>query len=488
LTSEGAGQSVTGTVTDKAGNSASATVSGINIDKTAPITTITIGIPEKVVGSTTYVSVNTTFSLGATDNLAEPDQTKYGIDAPSTPSSYTVPFPIPSPGTHTIYYRSTDKAGNQETTQSLTVVVGATALTYSGDTAGQYSDPMTLKATLIELASGNPIPGKNVIFTLGSQSWSAATNSSGVASLGPSPVTILSQAAGSYTVKATFAGDGAFQGISDSKPFTINKETVVITYTGDTSVFTAGPTINKAAIMLSAKLTQEADYYPGDLTLAKVTFELTPTGGGPKITVANIPVSAAGVALTTEQVSVDDYFVLVTISSGNSYWTQSEIGAGILDVVLGTNEQRVTGGGWIPDSRSANGKDNFGFTVNYNKNGAPKGNFLFMFRNGTDGYNYQVKSNSWAKGGLSFTKDGTGASFTAKCTVQKIDRITGIATSLGGDYTFVVNIKDGDLMNPRTADTFAVIIFDSSSNIWIQVGTGPGQITLAGGNIVVHSK
>jgi uncharacterized protein YjbJ (UPF0337 family) len=36
LTSEGAGQSVTGTATDKAGNSASHTVSGINIDKTAP--------------------------------------------------------------------------------------------------------------------------------------------------------------------------------------------------------------------------------------------------------------------------------------------------------------------------------------------------------------------------------------------------------------------------------------------------------------------
>jgi hypothetical protein len=42
LSNEGAGQSATGTVTDKADNSASFTVSGINIDKTAPVVTINI--------------------------------------------------------------------------------------------------------------------------------------------------------------------------------------------------------------------------------------------------------------------------------------------------------------------------------------------------------------------------------------------------------------------------------------------------------------
>jgi hypothetical protein len=41
LTSEGTGQSVAGTATDNAGNSNSATVSGINIDKTAPVVTVT---------------------------------------------------------------------------------------------------------------------------------------------------------------------------------------------------------------------------------------------------------------------------------------------------------------------------------------------------------------------------------------------------------------------------------------------------------------
>ena len=118
--------------------------------------------------------------------------------------------------------------------------------------------------------------------------------------------------------------------------------------------------------------------------------------------------------------------------------------------------------------------------------GAPKGNFLFMFR-GNDGYNYQLKSNSWAKGGLSFTSDNT-AYFTAKATLSKIDRITGQVISSDGSYTFVVNIKDGDLVNPKTTDTIAITIFDSGNNIWKQVGTAGGPITLGGGNIVVHSK
>jgi hypothetical protein len=267
---------------------------------------------------------------------------------------------------------------------------------------------------------------------------------------------------------------------------TVSKENVGIEYTGDSFVFTAGPAITSAPIRLSAKLTEEADGYPGDLTKAKVTFELTPAGGGSTITVANIPVSATGDALTTKTVPVGDYSVKVTISSGNLYWTQNPYGEGLLDVVLGSLDQRVTGGGWIPDAKSANGKDNFGFTVNYNKNGAPKGNFLYMFR-GTDGYNYQLKSNSWAKGGLSFTSDNT-AYFTAKATLTKIDRATGAVVSSEGSYSFAVSIKDGDLMKPTTKDTFAITIFDSSNNVWKQVGTAASPITLGGGNVVVHSK
>jgi hypothetical protein len=346
-------------------------------------------------------------------------------------------------------------------------VTPASLLIKADNKSKQYSDPLPdLTVSYIGLVNGDLAPATlPTISTTG---------------LVLSPI-------GTYLITATGAVDPNYIISYTDGTLTVTLENVAIEYTGDTFVFTtAGPTITNAPIRLSAKLTQEADGNLGDLSLAKVTFELTPTGGGSTITVPNIPVSAAGDTLTTKTVPVGDYTVKVTISSGNVYWTQNPYDEGILDVVLGSLDQRVTGGGWIPDALSKNGKDNFGFTVNYKKNGAPKGNFLFMFRE-TDGYNYQLKSNSWATGGLSFT--GTnGAYFTAKATLSKIDRTTGQVVSSDGNYTFAVNITDGKLIGLKRSDTFAITIFYGSGLIWKQVGTALSPINLGGGSIVVHSK
>jgi hypothetical protein len=124
--------------------------------------------------------------------------------------------------------------------------------------------------------------------------------------------------------------------------------------------------------------------------------------------------------------------------------------------------------------------------VQYQKKGAPTGSFVYVFR-GTDGYIYKVKSNSWQGGGLWFT--GTNkAYFMGKCTVQKIDSTAGLVVESWGNYRFIVDIKDGDLEKPRTADTFALTILTNTNVVWRQIGTPANQITLGGGNIVVHSK
>ena len=358
-------------------------------------------------------------------------------------------------------------------------------LTYTGDTSGQYSDPVTVSATLTDGVNG--IPGKGITFTIGTQSKTAITDSNGIAST----IIILNQPAGTYTVTAKYVGPSIFPTLSDGKGFTIIKENVAITYTGDTLIFTAGQTISTASVNLAAHLVQEADGYPGDLTLAKVTFALfksSNTGGTPDLTFY-ADVSASGDASTTESISTDVWTVIVTIKSGNLYWTQNPEGLGILVVSL--PGLSATGGGWIPDSTSANGKVNFGFMVMYNKNAAPKGNFVCVFR-GTDGYDYIVKSNSWQGGGLSFT--GTNkAYFTGKCNVQKIDRATGLPdpTWSSGGFKFAVDITDGDSGSPqntRTTDTIAITVFYSTNAIFRQIGTSTVQIPLGGGNIVVHSK
>jgi hypothetical protein len=263
---------------------------------------------------------------------------------------------------------------------------------------------------------------------------------------------------------------------------TVPREKTAVDDQTDDFVVTAGPAISTAPVQLKARLTQQADGNDGDITLAKVTFVLTPTSG-PVITVPNIAVSASGDASTVYNVPVGSYTVSEVISSGNLYWTQDPAGASTLEVTPGSNDQRVTGGGWIADAASRNGKDNFGFTVYYNKTGAPKGNFLFMFR-GKDGYDYQLKNNSWAKGGLSFTQNGQGAFFTGKGTLTKIDQLTGLVVGSDGSYTFEVNLKDGNLATPKVADILGITIKDGSSNVWKSIA----PVTLGGGNVTVQSK
>jgi hypothetical protein len=80
LTSEGAGQSVTGTCTDVAGNSASATVSGINIDKTPP--TIT-GSRSPQPNTHGWNNTNVTVSFACSDALS-------GLAAGSPPAPTVV--------------------------------------------------------------------------------------------------------------------------------------------------------------------------------------------------------------------------------------------------------------------------------------------------------------------------------------------------------------------------------------------------------------
>lgn len=111
------------------------------------------------------------------------------------------------------------------------------------------------------------------------------------------------------------------------------------------------------------------------------------------------------------------WILRAAITPANGYWT-SEVTSdpALITIDPGDGSQMATGGGWVADAQSINGKANFGFTVNYQKKGNPKGNSTFLFR-GADGYNCLVKSNSWAGGGLTFYNT-TAASFSGKCVIQ----------------------------------------------------------------------
>jgi N-acetylneuraminic acid mutarotase len=109
FTAEGAGQAHTFTVNDMAGNSASATVNGVNIDKTAPTLSPSVS-PNPVV-----LNGSATATPGATDGLS-------GIDSASCPA---VPTNVPG-SPQSVSCTATDKAGNTNSANATYRVVFAT--------------------------------------------------------------------------------------------------------------------------------------------------------------------------------------------------------------------------------------------------------------------------------------------------------------------------------------------------------------------------
>ncbi|HWI52182.1 MAG TPA: choice-of-anchor L domain-containing protein [Symbiobacteriaceae bacterium] len=121
LSEEGRGQSAGGTATDKAGNTASATVSGINIDLTAPETTATA--PEG------WVKGPVTITFAAMDNLSGVKATYYKTDGGATQTGAAAT--LTAGGSHTVSYWSVDKAGNAEAPKTVTVQIDGAPPTIS---------------------------------------------------------------------------------------------------------------------------------------------------------------------------------------------------------------------------------------------------------------------------------------------------------------------------------------------------------------------
>lgn len=129
VTGEGGNLSATATCTDKAGNSTTTTVSGIQIDRTAPTTAASVS------GDLTngWYNADVSFTLKGSDNLSGVADTFYSIDG-GPGQSYNAAVAIGTDGTHTVTYWSTDKAGNveDETGNSITLKLDKTPPSLSG--------------------------------------------------------------------------------------------------------------------------------------------------------------------------------------------------------------------------------------------------------------------------------------------------------------------------------------------------------------------
>jgi len=111
---------------DNAGNVEEHNTATIKIDKTSPETTLSMDSSYEDGEGNTYVTSSTQFTLDASDSDSGVQTTEYKIDSGNW-NDYSDGFTLSGDGSHTIEYRSTDKAGNTETENSKTVYVDDTS-------------------------------------------------------------------------------------------------------------------------------------------------------------------------------------------------------------------------------------------------------------------------------------------------------------------------------------------------------------------------
>jgi PKD domain len=121
------------------------------------------------------------------------------------------------PGVYTATVTVMDHdTGTGTSNVQVTIAKRGTTTAYTGPLKSLPSKQITLSATLVD-ELGQPVAGRTIAFQLGSQSASATTSASGVAT-----VTIkLNQQKGSYPLSATFTEDGKYLGSANNGTFVI---------------------------------------------------------------------------------------------------------------------------------------------------------------------------------------------------------------------------------------------------------------------------
>jgi len=122
-------------------------------DTTAPVTSISLG---GTMGENNWYTSNVQVTLSATDDTAV-QSTAYNLNS-GTWYTTTAPFTITTEGTTTVYYRSTDTAGNIETAKTQTVKIDKTQPTGSiiinDGAASTATTSVTLKLAATDATSG----------------------------------------------------------------------------------------------------------------------------------------------------------------------------------------------------------------------------------------------------------------------------------------------------------------------------------------------
>jgi Bacterial Ig-like domain (group 3) len=137
------------------------------------------------------------------------------ILAPSGAGSYAVSGSF---GGATGYLASTGSG-------SLQVTTVPTKTTYNGDTQTVVGASVTLAATLVDAGTNAPLAGRSLTLHFGNETCTASTDASGHASC----TVTVTDAPGSYTVTATFAGDAGHIGSVGTGTIVVGQAATTVT-------------------------------------------------------------------------------------------------------------------------------------------------------------------------------------------------------------------------------------------------------------------
>jgi Leucine-rich repeat (LRR) protein len=323
-----------------------------------------------------------------------------------------------------------------------------TTLVLNSMTGVQYSDRITISATLTDAPSKLPVPGMELTFELEGALVKAVTDNSGVASVEYT----ATGAPGPVKVGVSYPGNILFIGSSANGTLMTTPEDAVVNYIGTEIAATASATSLTARIDLRASVSDIADLHRGDIRNAMIKF-VNLTSGSPSditgwLSVEDLTDPATGVVnypwtVTLQKNQTAETFTIGIVAGG--YYTAYE--QVVLTVYVPSGDY-ITGGGHILPSGSAGlcpsdegSKTRFGFNIRYNKKGtATQGKLNFIFRSG--GRTWQVTSNAIESLGIN-TADPVNrmAQFVAKCTMTDITN-PGSPVGMGGNLTMMINMSE----------------------------------------------
>ena len=454
--------------TDSIGSIEDTKIATIQIDKTPPKLTLET---EPIPGEGVLVTIS------AVEEVSYLVDIGYSLDGGRW-LRYPGPILLTEEGIQPVYYRAADVAGNSISLVDYVKVIIAPAIiptevSYTGDTAGVYSDPITLEASLIDVLTGLPIPGKWIVFTVGTQTISAMTDSEGIAS----GILVLDQPAGIYGVSASFDGDNEYLASSTSSEFLLSKEDAFAYYSGLTIIEESD-----SILTLMSTVLDDADGYWGDLTNIYVTFTIyistdldTPIQIIDSIAVSTTDLAGIGIsAVEIPNLAEGEYLIVVSLNPDQNHYYWSQDSDSSIITIYQPGRESTSGAGWIEDSDGNRG--HFVFHVKYTSRGGLRGFIFYTLR--VDNLVYFVKSTEIT----GFTVYENHAFFEASITIYMYNLETKEKVQLEDTYRLRIDVWDSKRRCGK--DIFQIQIFDKYGLVVYEAGYDPlGYVHR--GNIVI---